>query len=169
MNSRVLVVVAIAALLQGCSSAPTQVPVTPGWHLYRNIKYGYEIQYPDGYEVRETGLEEERDGASIRIALYEYAALTPCLDVQVGAEAQAGTFPPFGMQPKDLEVSITDVTVGGRAAKEAAYRWKANGDLAFVFVELEGANFTFMAAPHTADLHATEWWSILSTFRFTDG
>ena len=155
-----------AAALCGCSlrAAPR---VHPEWQLYSNSKYGYQIEYPAGYDLWETGLEGERDGASIRIGLHEYEAITPALDIKIVADNSASHYPPSGIQLPDLNVSTEELVLNGSPAKETEYRWKANGSLAFVDIEMKGVLFQFMAGPQTPDLHQTDWWAIIQTFRFT--
>jgi hypothetical protein len=152
----------------GCSPAKPVTQPTPGWHLYTNSRYGYEIQYPDGYELWETGLEAERDGASIRIALKEYQAPVPVLDVQIQPRTPEEKFPKLGLQVPDMSASVDNALVNGMAAREVQYKWAAGDDLAIVQVYVRGVVFQYTAAAGTRDFHATEWWAILSTFRFMD-
>ena len=48
--------------------ASTQALSAEQWQTYKNDKYKYEVSYPVSYEVTLIGLEEDRDGKSIRIA-----------------------------------------------------------------------------------------------------
>ena len=160
------VLVMAAGALLGCAPNRATTP-QPGWHLYHNSKYGYEIQYPDGYGLWETGLEGQSDGQSIRIGWEEYQALTPMLDVQVEPRLAPGDFASLPARPEDLRVEVDDIQVNGLTAKLAQYYWKETGDLAFAQVSLRGVAFRFSASPSMRELRGTPWWSIISTFRFT--
>ncbi len=167
MIARLSAILALAVLLSGCGPKPS-VPVHPDWHLYQNDKYGYRIEYPDGYDLWETGLEGEQDGASIRIVQHEYQAITPALDVHLTPSAAGERYPPLGIQPQDLSTELQDIFLNGMAASEVQYRWKATGDLALVEIDLDGVLFVFMAGPSmSADFHESAWYAIISTFRFT--
>jgi hypothetical protein len=166
---RPIVLVALCVLC-GCSRAvPTTVPREPGWVTYTNAKYGYEVQYPPDYEAWPTGPEGAQDGASLRVGYKEYAALTPMLDILVAPRTPPDGFPTLGTEVADMTVSVGDVTIEGRAAKEAGYRWEANGELAFVEVYLDGVVFRFMAPAGLQDFHDTPWWEIISSFRLREG
>lgn len=155
-----------AIILCGCASRPAP-QLHPDWQLYHNSKYRYQIEYPAGYDLWETGLEEERDGSSIRIGLHEYEAVMPALSVHVGPQAASKRFPLLGKQPPDLTVQTGSILFNGAPASETQLRWKATGDLAFVDIEMEGVLFQFMASSGTLDFHGTDWWAIIQTFRFT--
>jgi len=165
MTARIRAFGVLAVLLCGCSlqAAPR---VHPDWQFYFNRKYGYQIEYPAGYDLWETGLEGEQDGARIRIGLHEYQAVTPALDVLILPETAAARFPPLGMQPVDLTLRVQDIDLNGLPARRAEYRWKANGRLAYMDIEMDRVVFQFMAGPETRDFYATDWWSIIQTFRF---
>ncbi len=165
--TRLCAIAALAGLLAGCARAP-MAPVHPDWQLYSNSKYGYQIEYPDGYDLWATGPQGEQDGASIRISLHEYQALTPALDVHVMPNSADWRFPPLGIEPQDLSMELQDVSLNGVTASEVRYRWKATGDLAYVDIDLDGVLFLFMAGPSISeDFHESEWYAIISTFRFT--
>ncbi len=159
-----------ATILCACAPAVrTTVQAAPGWTLYRNSKYGYEIQYPEGYDLWETGPENARDGASIRIGLKEYQALAPMLYVQIEPRSEAADFPNLPASSADLRIEMSDVAVNGVAAKQAAYYWTQNGNLAFVQINMQGVLFRFSAGPGASRFHNTPWWAIISTFRVTAG
>jgi hypothetical protein len=159
---------ALVALVACSSVTGATRPEEPGWHVYRNSQYGYEIRYPDGYDLWATGIQGERDGSAFRIGLKEYQAPVPVLDVKIRPRTAAGQLPTLGMQVPDMDVNVRDVLVNGVAAREAQYRWKDSRDLGFVEVHMRGAVFEFTASAGTTDFHKTEWWAIISTFRFTD-
>lgn len=163
--------VPLLILLTLCSCArqmPATTPVNPGWHVYANTRYGYEIEYPDGYELWETGVESERDGASIRIGFKDYEAAIPVLDVQIEPRTPAERFPTLGTQIQDMSVRFDDVLVNGLPAKQAVYRWTANNELTYAQVYLQGVLFQLMGFSQVrADFHETDWWGIISSFRFT--
>jgi hypothetical protein len=162
---RIAMSLAVVALC-GCSTT-TPAPQTPrpGWHVYTDSKYGYEIQYPDGMEVLATGTDPERDGQTIRIGFKEYAALAPALHIQVEPRTPEDQFPKLGTQVSGFTVSVDDIQVNGRPARQAQYHWTENGDLAFAEIYLEGVVFFFDAAAGVRDFQDTEWWAIVSTFR----
>ncbi len=167
MIARLSAILALAAFLSGCSPSWT-APTHPGWHLYHNDKYGYQIEYPDGYGLWKTGPQGEQDGASIRISLHEYQALTPALDVHLMPSEAAQRYPPLGIGPQDLSMELQDITLNAVTASEVRYRWKATGDLAYVDIDLDGVLFAFMAGPSMSeDFQESEWYAIISTFRFT--
>ncbi len=167
---RMLSVLAVLGLMAASSCAPqaaTRRQIDTGWTVYSNSKYGYEISYPQGYDLWETGLEGERDGASIRIGLTEYQALTPMLDVEIEPRMGTDEFARVPADLKDLRLQVEDIQLGGAAAKQAEYHWVQDGDLAFVEINLEGVLFRFAAGPGMRELRNTPWWEIISTFRFT--
>ncbi len=166
MNKSRLVLSLMLMLTGACSpNGPAPQRLMPGWHLYSNNKYGYQIEYPDGYDLWETGTEQERDGAMIRIGLHEYEAPTPVLDVEVEPRRPLEKFPTLGTQIKDRSVSIEDIVLSGLQAREADYRWTATGELEFAEIYLNGVIFRFTALSGMPDFHETEWWTIISTFR----
>ncbi len=167
MITRLFALTVLAATLGACG--PTRnAPVHPDWHLYRNSQYGYQIEYPDGYDLWETGLQGERDGASISISLHEYQALGPALSVVISPKTASRPISPMGILPQDVSMQQRDIVLNGLNAHEVQYRWKATGDLAFVDIDLDGVLFEFLAGPSmTSDLHETQWYEIISTFRFT--
>lgn len=158
-------------LICGCLGCASPRPPTSrdesGWSIYRNAKYGYQIGYPEGYELRVTGREDERDGRTIRIAWKEYAALTPALHVTLDPtssryEVTAGK----GM--KDMRVEVVDTEIGGRPARQVEFRWRATGDLAFVEIHREGVLFQFDASPGLREFGGTVWSEIVSSFEFRE-
>ncbi len=158
------------AFLMLCSCAPqaaTRRQIASGWTVYSNSKYGYEISYPEGYDLWETGLEGERDGASVRIGLKEYQAPTPVLDVKIEPRTGTDAFDLLPADLKDLRLQLDDIQVSGAAAKQAQYRWVQDGDLAFVQINLDGVLFQFSAGPGMREFDGTPWREIISTFRFT--
>ncbi len=158
-----LVMVALGG--HAAATPPTQQP-NPGWRSYSNSMYGYTIRYPDGFELRLTGAEGERDGATILIVREEYSAIAPSLSVLIAPRTDPEDFPTLGTDVPDLSVSTDDIRVRGLPARRAQYRWKADGALAFEEILLEGVLFRFDAAPGTHDL-PEEWWAIVSTFRLS--
>lgn len=161
-------VLLLSTLAYGCAGkASTTRQLSSGWQLYSNHKYGYEIAYPEGYGLWETGEEGNRDGATIRIGWLEYEALTPMLDIQVEPRTAANEFPVLGMQPQDLSVSVEDIALNGQPARQAVYRWLEGGKLALVEINSQGVLFRFQASPATGEFEGTEWQQIISTFRFT--
>ncbi len=145
-------------------ATPFQQPDS-GWHTYSNGEYGYVIQYPSGYELRVTGPEGERDGATILIVRERYTALAPALYIQIEPRTPEEGFPSLGTEIVDMTVHLDDVRINDLPARRAQYRWKANDDLAFVEVLLEGVLFRFDAAPGTREFPETPWGAIVATFR----
>lgn len=168
MKTFLLTISLTLVVLASCSADKSETPqLKNGWQIYTNSKYGYEIQYPDGFELWATGLESERDGARIRIAFKEYAAPAPVLDIQVEPRVPLEQFPTLGAEVPKLTVRVEDILVNGRPAKQAQYHWAEGGDLAFAEIYLEGVIFRFDAAAGTRDFQEeTQWWAIISTFRF---
>jgi hypothetical protein len=155
---------------QGCSSlAASATTPKPGWTLYSNAAYGYEIQYPDGFVLYPTGPEERRDGASIRIAIKDHQAPVPVLDIRVSPRTPESEFPDAYVLSPDLTSKSATVTIGGAQAEELTLRWKRNDEIAFVEIFLDGVIFQLAAEPGMTDFRASEWWNIISTFRFTAG
>jgi hypothetical protein len=160
--------VMILFLAQSCSSpAASRTTPTPGWSLYSNAAFGYEIQFPGGFDLWPTGPEGEREGASIRIAIQDRQALFPILDITVSPRAPEPGFSKPGATSPDLTADAADVVVGSLPAREQTLRWKTNNEVAFVEIFLEGVVFRFTAEPGMTDFHSSEWWDIISTFRFT--
>ena len=147
-------------------SGQDALPANPAatWNTYSNAKYGYEIRYPDGFELWPTGPKGRRDGARIRIALAQHQAPAPVLDVYVGqGVGDTGHLPEAGL--RDLDVAVEEVEVGGAPAREVTYRWKENGEIAFVEVRQPNVLFRLAAGPGLGDFAGTTWWRIVSTFR----
>lgn len=138
------------------------------WSVYRNQKYAYEIRYPDGVEVRETGPESRRDGASIRLGFKDYQAPVPALAVVVSPRTSDASFPSLGADVPGMTRSLADVELGNESVRLAQYRWKESGELAFAEVYLRGVVFRFDANSGVRDLRETQWWEIIATFRFLD-
>jgi hypothetical protein len=151
----------------GCAE---KEPYRPGWHVYRNEKYQYEIQYPEGYDLWETGPEGERDGATIRIAPKDFAAPIPALGVHVYPQisVQERLEELSALEQSDIVTSVGDVEVNGLSGKQIAYRWQSNGELLMVELFLGDVYFRYEASAGTEDLQGTPWWEIISTFRFLD-
>jgi hypothetical protein len=141
---------------------------TRGWKTFRNEKYRYEIRHPERVEVRKTGREPERDGATIRLAFREYEAPTPVLDIRVSPRIPEEKFPALGSDVPGLTLTTDDVVVGGKPARLAQYRWKTSGDLAFAEVYLRGVVFSFDSNSGVRDFRETEWWTMVSTFRIRE-
>jgi hypothetical protein len=165
-----LLVAALLLLLflPGCSAAqPAHATPQPGWILYANEKYGYEIQYPDGCDLWPTGPEGERDGASIRIGVKDRQAPVPVLDIQVEPRTPEAEFADAFVQSSDLRFESETVLIGKKPAKELTLYWKSNNEIAFVIIYLKGVVFQFSAEAGLQDFHASPWWEIISTFRLT--
>ncbi|MGE5072084.1 MAG: hypothetical protein ACM3MF_01535 [Anaerolineae bacterium] len=161
------VLLLVTITISACAPLPPATsPVNPGWHVHSNSRYGYEIRYPDRYDAWETGPEGERDGATFRVGLKEYQAPVPVLDVRVHPRMPAEQFPAIGMRINGMDAELRSVLVNGMAAREVQYRWAATHDLARVEVYVRGVVFEFMPSAGTTDFHQTEWWAIISTFRF---
>jgi len=156
----------LVGLLILCACAfqkPPAIQYDSDWHTYRNEKYGYEIRYPEGFEAWATGLEPERDGASIRIGLKEFEAPAPILDIQIHPRVSMQETRPT---PQEMISEIADVEINGVPGTQSEYYWKDSGELLMVEVYLEGVVFWFQAGTGLHDFHATQWWEIISTFRF---
>lgn len=140
---------------------------TATWAVYTNSRYGYEIRYPADFEVRPTGGEGRRDGGTIRIALREYAAPAPVLDIFVRENAvEASRLPETGI--RDMNVDTRDIELGGARLREVTLRWKESGEIAFVQLTGPQVVFLFHANAGTADMRDTIWWKIIQTFRFRE-
>jgi hypothetical protein len=137
------------------------------WNTYSNQKHGYEIKYPEGFDLWPTGPEGKRDGASIRIALKEHQALTPVLDVQINPRTSKEQFLKKIMKPKDMTLEIKSMMINGSEAKQAEFRWEVNKEIAFVHIHLNGVVFRFAAASGLKNFSDSQWWQIISKFRFT--
>ena len=135
------------------------------WQTYENPKFGYEIRYPDGFEVRPTGPLDKRDGRSIRIALREHAAPTPVMDIHV--QEQGATLEPLttGELP-DMDVTTGDVKIGGIQGRQLEYRWKSNGEIAFFILYVDNVVIEFHADSGIRDMRKTIWWKVIETLRF---
>ncbi|OHB75798.1 MAG: hypothetical protein A2Z34_07145 [Planctomycetes bacterium RBG_16_59_8] len=169
MKSACFAMAMILVVLCSCSpAAPPTLRSESGRHIYTNSKHGYEIRYPEGFDLWATGAEQERDGATIRVAFKDYAAPLPVLDIQVSPRTAREKFPSVDAQPNGMTVSAADVQVNGISGRQAQYRWTASGDLAFVEIYLEGVIFRFYTSTDIPDFQKTEWWAIISTFRFLD-
>lgn len=151
-----------------CTTDATTTRDVSGWSIYRNAKYGYQIAYPDGYVLWETGREGERDGRSIRIGLKDYAALTPVLEVQVHPERSLYERSAGG-ELRDMQVEVMDIDLAGLPARQVEFRFKTTGDLAFVEIHRDDALFLFHAAAGLREFEGTVWWKIVSTFQLQRG
>lgn len=158
----VALLVGIFAL--GFEAEAQQAPAdSSDWQVYRNARYGYEIRYPNGFELWPTGPVGERDGRAVRIALREHAAPVPVLDVRVLSETAAEPWAAADLP--DMDVALADVEVNGVRSIEVTYRWKVNGDIAFVDWHVQDTLIQFHAQPGLRDVRETVWWKIISTFR----
>jgi hypothetical protein len=150
MNEKIaalLVGVWILPLVMGQGRPPASDPAA--WNVYSNAKYGYEVRYPDGFEVWPTGPVGERDGRAIRIARKEHSAPAPVLDIQM--QVPMPTLKALAdVELRDMDVTARDAEINGVPAREVTYRWKINAQ----------------AGVH--DAHETIWWTIISTFRLHD-
>ena len=146
----------------GAQQASAVAKDTSEWQVHRSEKFGYEIRYPQGFEAWLTGREGERDGGAIRIGLKEFAAAAPMLDVSVGTRMARG-LPP---NPPQLNTLERDAVINGVRFREITYRWKANGEIAFVELRHSTALLVFHAPAGTQNLHGTVWSAIMSTFTF---
>ena len=160
---RTLTATLLACGSLGCASQRTTPPAEPGWSIYRNAKYGYEIAYPDGYEVRPARREGERDARRIRIGLKEYAAPTPVLDIELDP---ADSFYELGRRKtlKDMRLEVVDLELGGRPARQVVFRWVSTDEIAFVEIHQEGALLRFQAPPGLEKFEGTVWWKIAFSF-----
>jgi len=160
-----LILLLLAACAPGCGQIPAEETANTEWQVYRNERHGYEIRFPDGYELWPTGPEGRRDGASIRIALEEHAAPAPVLDVHVGAAAAKYGLPEDDGSP-DMELVADEVEINGLAARVVSRRWKESQEIVFVDVSAPRVLFQFHAAPGLSSMRDTVWWEIVGTFRF---
>ena len=110
-----------------------------------------------------TGAEGQRDGSTVRVALQGYAAPAPVLDVRVGPAAAHDGLPETAVP--DLTVASVDADINGLRLRQVTYRWKSNGEIAFV--ELRGPNviLQFQAGAGLVEVRDTIWWHIMSSFR----
>jgi len=141
--------------------------VSSAWNVYSNARYKYEIRYPPEFDIWPTGVQEKLDGGSIRVALKEYAAPAPVLDIYVGANAAgASRLPETGT--RDMDVDAHDIEVAGAPARQVTYRWKENGEIAFVQMSGKEVVFLFRANAGLHDIRDTVWWRIIQAFRFLE-
>ncbi len=165
-----LILMLTVLVFTGCAKEENaQTTHNSGWYTYRNNEYQYEIQYPDGFDLWPTGPEGERDGKAIRIGLFEYAAPTPVLDIQI-RPTKSWEDAPIGAEINDMIVTIDDVDVNGLAGKQVEYRWESSEELLIVELYLDDVLFNFQArsGSDTYDFQDTEWWEIVNTFHFLD-
>jgi hypothetical protein len=155
----------LSAYASGCGQVSAEETTTADWQVYRNEQYGYEIRYPDGYELWPTGPEGRRDGASVRIAVKEHSAPAPVLDVHVGAAAAKFGLPEDEVVP-DMEAVVDEVEINGLAVRVVSWRWKENREIVFVDVFAPQVLLQFHAAPGLSSMRETVWWEIVGTFRF---
>jgi hypothetical protein len=136
---------------------------------YSNDAYGYEIQYPEAFDLWPTGPEGKRDGASIRIAIKDHQAPAPVLDIRISPRTPESEFSGTISPSIDLTAESEAVSINGVPAKEWNFFWKSNGEIAFVEIYLDGVVFQFAAGSGLTDFHTSQWWNIVSTFRFKMG
>ncbi len=74
-----------------------------------------------------------------------------------------------GVELPDMDVTIVEVEINGAYATEVTYRWKANGDIAFVNWHVGDALIEFHPQPDLRDVRETVWWRIVTTLRLRDG
>jgi hypothetical protein len=167
MRKTIFAAVPVILFLQGCAPAtPSYARTEPGWSVYSNDTYGYEIQYPEGFDRWPTGPEGQRDGASIRIAVKDRQSPVPVLDIRISPRTSEEEFTAASGKSVDFKIQPGAVSISGAPAKERIRFWKSNGEIAFVEIYLDGVVFQFAAASGLTDFHASEWWKIISTFRF---
>jgi hypothetical protein len=159
-------VLAIAFMASVCAAEPPASAVPPSWLRYANAKYGYELWYPPHLELRVAGPEGQRDGAWIRIGPPNIASAYPALNLEVfppppGPAIGAAAPPPL----LDHVVNTRPVTIGGMTGTLTERRFRANGLLALVTVELGDFRFIFLADPKTQAFEGSEWGQIVSSFR----
>jgi hypothetical protein len=168
MKKRLLVLAVVSSFGAACSpEGPSTVRGESGWWVHSNAAYGYQISYPEEYDLWPTGPEGQRDGATIRIARKNYAAPVPVLDVVIGPEESLRE-KVVDVDLVDMTAEVTDIDLGGKPGKQLELRWKANGELALVELSLDGVTFVFDAAPGLHEFEGTVWWEIVSSFRFLD-
>jgi hypothetical protein len=154
-------------LFSGCApAAPRGAAPKPGWSVYSNKTYGYEIQYPKGFDLWPTGPEAEQDGANIRIAISGRQAAFPVLDILVSPRISGSEFAELIAPSADLTVESETVWIGGIQAEERVFYWKSTGEIALARIFLDGVVFHFTAEPGLTVFHTSVWWEIISTFRF---
>lgn len=168
MKKRLLALALASSFGAACApEGSSTVRGESGWWVYSNARYGYQISYPEEYDLWPTGPEGQRDGATIRIARKNYAAPVPVLDVVIdpGESLRESV---VGVELVDMTAEVIDVNLGGKPGKQLALRWKANGELALVELSLDGVLFVFDPAPGLDEFEGTLWWEIASSFRFLD-
>ena len=159
-----IVVTALWILASSLGQELSQVPDVADWQTYRNPSYGYEIRYPDGFEVWPTGSPGQRDGRSIRVGRSEYAAPVPVLDVYLEPELPCEEYS-LSLDGPDVDMTAADVAINGVRARQVTYLWKSNSEIAFVNLCIRDTLFQFQAPPGLQDFHESVWWTIISTFR----
>ena len=121
------VVFGIAMCLAGAGFDESAAPQSPpgAWPIHSNPALGYELRHPGGYAVFATGPEGERDGSRIRVALEEYAAPAPVLDIYVRHGAAAMQMP--GAVRRHWHAEDTDVDMAGSRCAMTTYRFGPGG------------------------------------------
>jgi hypothetical protein len=131
------------------------------WQVYRNSTYRYEIRYPVDFELRPTGPEGERDGATIRIGRKNYAAPRPILDIDV-----TGGKPDAPVQAADMTAMVDTVDIGGVPAHRRILRWKESGEIAYVVIGIREAKLVFAANGGLKSGLDAPWDAIVGSFRW---
>jgi hypothetical protein len=154
-----------SVLIVSCSKASEMKKYDElGWNKYSNAKYGYEIYYPNDCALWPTGTEPERDGATIRIALKDHEALVPFLDVSIEPRVSTEEFLKSWNEIKDMTLERSEVVIDGISAIIIEYRWKINGNIAYINILRDGITFSFHAGGGISNFEETKWWEIINSF-----
>ncbi len=166
MHIKFFLIASCLLISSGCDWVKGPSPYAlKGWSRYKNISYGYEIYYPDKYDLWPTGPEGRRDGFSIRIAYKDYEAPVPVLDIQISPKVTRDEFEVSYGQLDDMDLTSSRRQIDSREGIQKEYRWKSNGETSLVAIYLDGMVFNFMAGSGIANFQETEWWMIVSSFR----
>jgi hypothetical protein len=93
--------------------------------------------------------------ASTRIAIRGRQPPFPVLDIRIDPRHPESGFPDGTSPAADFPAETGPLEIGGQSARETAHRRAANGEIAFVFLWLDGVVFHFAAEPGLQDFRAS--------------
>jgi hypothetical protein len=162
-----LIIVGFVSIISGCASHSDKDQYDQKrWLKYTNNEYGYEIYYPENFDFWPTGPENRRDGSTIRIAYKDHEAPAPVLDITIDPKTSPAEFENKWGNIKDMKMKSSQIQIGGETGTQIEYRWNSTNEISFVIIYLEGIVFTFHAGSGMQKFQGTDWWSIISSYRF---